>query len=312
MSPDGSLEVVAAAPGLLVQDLGRPGWAHLGVPHSGALDPDALQQANRLVGNDPGAAGLEIVLGGLSLVASRSARVAVTGADAAIAVDGRPQPWGESVSIAAGATITVASVRSGLRCWLAVDGGVEADRDLGSASTDTLTGLGPDPVVRGDRLPLGRRRPTPPAASAVPRPANGPNGAALTVRLGPREDWLSTAGLAALTGKRFVVAADSDRVGVRLGAADGSALERARDDELPSEGIVTGSVQVPPSGRPLIFLADHPTTGGYPVVAVVDPTDLWKCAQLRPGDSVGFQARPAPSSSTPSTSSPSSSPSSGG
>jgi biotin-dependent carboxylase-like uncharacterized protein len=295
---DGALDVVRAGPGLLVEDLGRPGWAHLGVPPSGALDPDALRLANRLVGNGEAAVGLEVLLGGLSVVASRSARVAVTGADASIEVDGRPQPWGEPISLAAGATLTIAAVRGGLRSWLAIDGGIVAPRVLGSASTDTLTGLGPEPVRPGARLRLGRARPPAPPAAAVPRTTAGlvESVATLHVALGPRDDWLTPAATRAFLEQTFAVSSDSDRVGVRLEALDGMALERGRrHEELASEGIVTGAVQVPGSGQPLVFLADHPATGGYPVVAVVDRVDLWRCAQLRPGDRVRFQTTSAPS-----------------
>ena len=288
------------APGLLLQDLGRPGWAHLGVPPSGALDVDALRLANRLVGNESGAVGLEILLGGLGLIASRSVRVAVTGADALIEVDGRAGPWGESVSIAAGARLTVTALRGGIRSWLAVDGGILAGHDLGSGSTDTLTGLGPEPVAAGMTLRLGRRTSHTASATAVPRPPLG-DVTRLGVRLGPRDDWLTADSVNALTADIYVVAADSDRVGLRLDAADGSTLHRSRVDELPSEGIVTGAVQVPSGGQPLIFLADHPVTGGYPVVAVVDRADLWMCAQLRPGDRIRFQTASSTASSTPST-----------
>jgi biotin-dependent carboxylase-like uncharacterized protein len=299
---EGVVDVIAASPGLLVQDLGRPGWAHLGVPPSGALDPDALALANRLVGNEAGAAGLEVLLGGLSVVVSRSARMAVTGADAVIEVDGRPHPWGEPLSLAAGARLTVAAVRGGIRSWLAIDGGIVVGHELGSASTDTLTGLGPEPVVAGARLALGPRALAAQPASAVPRPAV----AAVTrlrVTLGPRDDWLTEESVRALAAQTYAVAPDSDRVGVRLQSEDGSALRRSRDRELPSEGIVTGAVQVPGNGQPLVFLADHPVTGGYPVVAVVDRADLWICAQLRPGDRMQFQMVPGSASSSPSGSS---------
>ncbi|NUS50992.1 MAG: biotin-dependent carboxyltransferase family protein [Nocardioidaceae bacterium] len=105
---------------------------------------------------------------------------------------------------------------------------------------------------------------------------------------GPRDDWFTADALDTLTSSTYRVAGDSNRVGLRL---DGPALERARDGELPSEGIVLGAVQVPPSGLPLVFLHDHPTTGGYPVVGVVAPRDLWQCAQLRPGEAVRFIRR---------------------
>jgi biotin-dependent carboxylase-like uncharacterized protein len=290
------VDVVSAGPGLLVQDLGRAGWAHIGVPPSGALDPEALALANRIVGNAESAAGLEVLLGGLTLVAGRSARIAVTGADAPVDVGGRPQAWGEAVSVPAGAAFTVGPIRDGLRAWVAIDGGIDVPCDLGSAATDTLSGLGPEPVVVGDRLPLGGPATVPPPGSAAPRWLGG-DIARLRIRLGPRDDWLTAESVRALTAQAYVVSQDSDRVGVRLQAADGSTLERSRDGELPSEGIVTGAVQVPASGQPLVFLADHPVTGGYPVVAVVDRADLWRCAQLRPGDSVRFQTAAGSSSS---------------
>jgi biotin-dependent carboxylase-like uncharacterized protein len=286
----GAVDVLSVGSGALVEDLGRPGWAHLGVPGSGALDPEALMLANRLVGNDPGDAGLEILLGGLTLAPTRSIRIAVTGADAPIDVDGRPCPWGEPVSVAAGARLTVGRARGGLRSWLAFDGGLALDLDLGSASTDTLTGLGPDPLAPGQRVPLGRRRQARGAGSAVPRePLEQP--AALRVRMGPRDDWLTRASAAELTSRPYSVSSDCDRVGVRLDPVEGRRLERADPGvELPSEGIVIGGVQATADGRPLIFLADHPVTGGYPVVAVVERADLWKCAQLRPGDLVRLRS----------------------
>jgi biotin-dependent carboxylase-like uncharacterized protein len=294
---DGELVVHAVGPGVLVEDLGRPGWAHLGVPPSGALDAEALMLANRLVGNAPGEAALEILLGGVAVTASRSARIALTGASAPIAVDGRSAPWGESVSVAAGATVEIGRPPDGLRCWLAIDGGVAAERVLGSASTDTLTGLGPEPVAEGARLPLGRRRDARGAGSAIPRERLGDT-VRLRVRLGPRDDWITPESAAALTRQAYVVSTDCDRVGVRLDAHDGRTLERARPgEELASEGIVTGAVQATADGRPLIFLADHPVTGGYPVVAVVERADLWKCAQLRPGDLLRLVAAPPQSSS---------------
>jgi biotin-dependent carboxylase-like uncharacterized protein len=293
----GFVDVVAAGPGLLIEDLGRPGWAHLGVPPSGALDVEALALANRMVGNAESAAGLEVLLGGLTLVAGRSARVAVTGADAPVDVGGRPQAWGEAVSVPAGAAFTVGPVRDGLRAWVAIDGGIDVPCDLGSAATDTLSGLGPEPVAVGARLPLGAPAAAPPPpGSAAPRWLGGGT-AWLRIRLGPRDDWLTAESVRALTGQTYVVSPDSDRVGVRLQTADGSTLERSRDGEMPSEGIVTGAVQVPAGGQPLVFLADHPVTGGYPVVAVVERADLWRCAQLRPGDSVRFQTAAGSSSS---------------
>ncbi len=164
---------------------------------------------------------------------------------------------------------------------MAVSGGLDVEPVLGSRSTDTLSGLGPAPVADGDVLAVGPgRRPRPADAPRWPR-VDG----VLRVTSGPRADWVD-GGVRRLADATWTVAADSNRVALRL---SGVALGRAVDGELPSEGLVLGAVQVPPDGQPLVFLADHPTTGGYPVVAVVHPDDLWQCAQLRPGEPVGFR-----------------------
>lgn len=282
------LEVIRAAPSTTVQDLGRPGLAHLGVPSSGALDPDALRLANRLVGNPPGAAGLELVLGGLVFEARRSVRIAVTGAHMPVTVDGRARPWSSAVSVARGSVVEVGVAEAGLRAWLAVDGGVDVPAVLGSRSSDLLTGLGPAPVVAGDLLALGRARRKVAPDAVVHASWTLPEVATLPLRLGPRDDWFTADAVASLFGREHRVGHESDRVGLRLESADGSRLVRRVTAELPSEGIVTGAVQVPPSGSPLVFLADHPVTGGYPVVGVVAREALGVCAQLRPGDLVRF------------------------
>lgn len=278
------VRVVEPGPSLLVQDRGRRGLAHLGVPPSGALDPDALALANRLVGNHDDAAGLEALLGGVVLHAETSGRFAVTGAERPVLVGGQPRPWGEAVSVRPGDRIELPTPSRGLRSWVAWAGGLRVDEVLGSSSTDTLSGLGPAALVAGDRLVTHPSPGRPGSGAAVPRRFDG----RLRLRLGPRADWFEPAAVTRLTSTPYVVEPASDRVGLRRRAADGSVLDRVRPDELPSEGIVTGAVQVPPSGRPLIFLADHPVTGGYPVVGVVDLDDVWKCAQLRPGDEVRF------------------------
>jgi biotin-dependent carboxylase-like uncharacterized protein len=209
--------------------------------------------------------------------------VAVTGAPCPVRVDGRSVAFAEPVSLAAGDEVALGVPPSGLRTYVAVAGGIGVEPVLGSRSTDTLSGTGPAPVGVGDVLPVG---------AAVGSPASGDVGRSsgregvLRVWRGPRADWFTDEALRALTSAAYTVHADSDRVGLRL---DGPVLERAREGELPSEGIVLGAVQVPAEGKPLVFLRDHPTTGGYPVVAVVDPHDLDRCAQLRPGDEVRFR-----------------------
>ena len=271
-----SLVVLEAGPSVTVQDLGRPGLAHLGVPRSGALDAPAAALARRLVGDDAGSAVLEVLLGGLLLRPDHATWVAVTGAPGPVHVDDRAVAADQPVRLPAGSTLRVGYAVGGLRRYVAVAGGVAVAPVLGSRSTDTLSGTGPPAVRAGDRLPVGSTS-GPPAPVDVPLPrAAGP----LRLHPGPRVDHLGGRGLAALRGTRWTVGADSDRVGLRL---EGSPVER-RAGEVASEGVVLGAVQLPPSGLPVVFLADHPVTGGYPVVAVVDPADLWRCAQAAPGD----------------------------
>ncbi|MFJ7211455.1 biotin-dependent carboxyltransferase family protein [Amycolatopsis sp. NPDC098790] len=278
-----SLEVLDPGRYALVEDLGRPGYAHLGVAPSGALDTASLQLANRLVGNAPAAAGIEALLGGLSARLTASATIAVTGPAVEVAVDGRPFGSHVPVPVRAGQTLTVGTPSAGLRCYLAVSGGIAVEEALGSRSRDVLSGIGPEPLKSGDVLPLGSVTGIPAGADVVV-PAPAPAELVVPVTLGPRDDWLDdpARGLSAW----WTVTAESNRVGLRL---DGTPLRRASDGELPSEGVVTGAIQVPPSGLPVVFLADHPTTGGYPVAAVVRPAALGALAQARPGTRVRFR-----------------------
>ncbi|MBA3310579.1 MAG: biotin-dependent carboxyltransferase family protein [Nocardioidaceae bacterium] len=281
------LRLVESRAPVLVQDLGRPGWAHLGVPPSGALDPAALALANRLVGNRDGVAGLELLLGGCVFAAQGSMRIAVTGAVVPLRVGGRPVGWGEPISVRDGEPIEVGTARDGLRSWLAVAGGVDVPEVLGSRSTDTLTGLGPAPLTGGDTVHVGVPADVPAGGEAIPERYDV-EAWTMGVRLGPRSDWFVEAARGLLTTGAYVVTPASSRVALRL---EGPRLERRRTEELPSEGLVTGAVQVPAGGDPLVFLADHPVTGGYPVIAVVDRRGLAACAQARPGDRVRFALR---------------------
>ncbi|MCX5068478.1 biotin-dependent carboxyltransferase family protein [Micromonospora lupini] len=282
MNRAAEIEVLRAGALTTVQDLGRPGWAHLGVPRSGALDPTALRLANRLVGNPEHAAGLEITLSGCTLRLTHAATVAITGAEVAVRAGDRPGDTGRPLTVPAGTVLHVGPARRGVRSWLAVAGGIDVPQVLGSRATDTLAGLGP-PVLRdGDLLQLGvpRAEPAPVDVTVGPPPAPELR---LSVRLGPRDDWFTPGALDLLFGTAYTVSPVSNRVGARLA---GAALPRAVAGELPSEGIVLGAVQVPADGQPLIFLADHPTTGGYPVIGVV--TDVTPLAQARPGTTVRF------------------------
>jgi biotin-dependent carboxylase-like uncharacterized protein len=273
-------------PGALttVQDEGRPGLAHVGVARSGALDVAALHLANRLVGNAESAAVLETTVDGVALTFDIAVTVAVTGALAPVRVDGQSAGWALPVYVPAGRPLDVGRAERGVRSYVAVSGGFEVPPVLGSASTDLLSGLGPAPLAPGDVLAVG---PAPGGGAVIDlAPYLLPSEQIeLAIHLGPRHDWLSTAGLAALDTGTWSVSPDSNRIALRL---IGPSVERSRYDELPSEGVVLGAIQSLPDGQLVVFLADHPTTGGYPVVAVVDPSSLGACAQARPGTSVTF------------------------
>jgi biotin-dependent carboxylase-like uncharacterized protein len=274
-------------PGALttVQDAGRSGLAHLGVPRSGALDVAAFHLANRLVGNDKNLAVLETTVDGVSLVFEASAVVAVTGALASIDIDRRAAGWSVPVFVQVGQTLNVGRAQRGVRNYVAIGGGITMPRILGSASTDLLSGLGPAPISAGDVLPIGPAAANQAAIDMAPYPLPGDH-SELPVHLGPRDDWLTDQGLATFAAGAWRVSPDSNRIALRL---NGPALRRSRDDELPSEGLVTGAIELLPDGQLVIFLADHPTTGGYPVIAVVDPSGLAACAQARPGSRFTFR-----------------------
>ncbi|MFJ2032690.1 biotin-dependent carboxyltransferase family protein [Streptosporangium sp. NPDC087985] len=283
------IEVIVPGPYATVQDLGRPGYGHLGVPRSGAADAPSLRLANRLVGNPESAAGIELTFGGAWLRFDAGAWVAVSGAPCALELlwSGRTvtQGMGAPFWVRAGGELRTAAPTAGLRTYVAIRGGVDTPVVMGSRSTDSLSGLGPPPLRPGMVLPVG---PTDglPLITVDAAPLSTPPPDVLRVLPGPRDDWFVPGALAALCAEPYRVSQDSNRVGVRL---EGVRLERARDAELPSEGMVTGALQVPPDGRPIVFLADHPPTGGYPVIAVLVSADLAGAAQLCPGDRVGFR-----------------------
>jgi biotin-dependent carboxylase-like uncharacterized protein len=294
-----ALLVEQVGPLALVEDLGRPGHAAIGVTESGAADRRALRLANRLLGNDEGAAAVEILLGGLTVRAEGAVRVCVAGAPTPVSVDGRGAALGTPVDLRDGQVLSLGTPPTGLRTYLAVHGGLAEPLVLGSASTDPTMGVGPAPLSPGRRLVVAATAPAGlPTAHVDVAAAEAPpvTDVILRVVLGPRDDWFSPAAVNALLTQPWTVTPEADRVGVRLA---GPRLDRthsgrgeAQVRELPSEAVVRGAVQVPHAGQPLVFLADHPTTGGYPVVAVVLDDDTDVLAQLRPGDRVRFRRVP--------------------
>lgn len=285
-------EVIVLRAGSLtiVEDAGRSGLGHLAIPPSGALDTRSWRLANRLVGNHEEAAVLETTMNGIALQVACHCVAAVTGAVAPITVDGSPAGWGIPLMLDPGQVLNVGFATAGVRSYVALSGGIDALPVFGSRSTDLLSGLGPPPLSDGDVVPLGVVHGPIPAIDFAPYPAPD-NEICLPIYLGPRHDWLSEEAISSLSQKTWTVATTSNRIGLRL---KGPSLTRIREEELLSEGIVTGSVQIPPDGQPVIFLADHPTTGGYPVVGVVDDEGLLLCAQARPGTLVSFRPRALP------------------
>ena len=307
------------SPGLqsLIQDLGRHGHSALGVSAAGALDRASLRRANRLVGNSQAAAAIETVAGGLRVQAVGDQVLAVAGAPSALTIDppsdaesdaesapasgsasGKPArqrtvPMATPFALLDGEILTVGAPEAGFRSYLAVRGGVDAPAVLGSRSTDTMSGIGPAPLAAGQLLAAGDVTDSGVVGSPELQPDfPGTGVTVLDIVPGPRADWFDEAALDSLCGQDWVVKPQSNRVGMRL---DGTPLQRSRQGELPSEGTVAGAIQVPPEGLPVLFLADHPITGGYPVIGVVVDHQLDLAAQVPIGGSIRFRRVPQPS-----------------
>lgn len=285
------LEILQTGPQCLVQDLGRPGRAGEGVTISGAADRRSYLQGNRLVGNEIGAPGIEVLLGGLTARPGRDIVVAVTGAWCPVTVDDSPVSFGTPLLVRAGSVLRLGRPEHGLRSYLAVRGGVIPTGEFGGSwSTDTSSGIGPAPVRSGDNLPIGNRLARQPLIGELP-PAV-PAGDELTLRLtlGPRPELLGAESREALTRGSGEISANSDRIGIRLNGFDVTAPP----GDGASRALPLGAVQAPRGGELIVFHVDHPTTGGYPVIGVVDAEDLDHLAQSAPGRRVRFAVRPSP------------------
>ena len=287
--PASGRRVTVLRPGMLttVQDLGRRGYQDRGVTVAGAMDADACRRSNLAVGNEPGAAVLEVTLIGPELRLEGEARVAVSGADLAATLDGGALPLDLPIRAGAGSVLRFGARRAGARAYVAFEGGVDVPVVLGSRSTHARSGLGGldgRPLRAGDRLPLGR-----PAGDRVGAPPARPlpaGGARLRLVPGPHLAAFAGDALGALAHTRFVISPHSDRMGYRL--AGPPLRGTPTDGGMISDATFPGAVQVPPSGEPILLLVDRPTTGGYPQVGVVATADLGTAAQLAPGDWVEF------------------------
>lgn len=287
---DCAVEVIRSGLQLLIQDLGRHGYASQGITTSGAADRVALREANRAVGNAPDEAVLELAGGGAVLRFHGAAVITVTGALIDASVADIPLRPGEPFAIDHGDELILGHLSDGLRVYVGIRGGIAGSEILGSSATDTLSGIGPAPLTAGDTVPLRG-----PAASvtavepqSAPRrelPLTGSR-TELRIVLGPRDDWFTATALATLVDQEWEVTAQSDRVGIRL--VGERPLERRNNEELESEGAVTGAIQVPADGQPVIFMPDHPLTGGYPIIGAVVDADLDIVGQLPPGSRVQF------------------------
>lgn len=283
-------------PGFLttVQDLGRIGWARYGVPPSGPLDEAAFRAANLLVGNEPNTAGLEITLVGPTLRLWRPALVAVCGADFDLWIGRLKVPTWHALFVRAGKVLRFGQRRSGARAYLAIDGGLDLPLYLDSRATYLPGGFGGlegRPLRRGDRLPLGRPRQHPAgrAGRAWPSDRRLLYAARPTLRvvMGPQDEHFTNGALDTFLTADYELLPESNRMGARL---RGPEIAHRGEGNIVSDGVVTGSVQIPANGQPIVMLADHQTTGGYPKIATVVRADLPLLAQCLPGDRVRFRA----------------------
>jgi biotin-dependent carboxylase-like uncharacterized protein len=282
------------APGLhtTVQDLGRPGHQAIGVPVSGALDGFSLRLANTLVGNPPGAPALEVLISGPTFeVVADTVRVALVGVGANLAID---TSWvmaaGQSATLSRGAVIDVVVGQQSACCYLAVEGGVAVPLVLGSASTyvrAAIGGLDGRVLRRGDFVPLAMARASQRAELRLASPIAATGDQPIRVVLGPQQEYFTEGAVAALLNAEFRISQNADRMGMRL---DGPSLRHRRGWDIVSDPIATGAIQVPGSGQPILLLADHQTTGGYPKIATVVSADLAVVARRRPGDPLRFTA----------------------
>jgi len=278
-----------------VQDLGRMGFRELGVSSGGALDSFGLRVANLLLGNADGAAGLEITLGGLQLRFEDERVVAWCGGEFDVRIGSRALPAGHAGLVTAGEKLKIGAPKVGCRSWLSISGGIYVAPVLGSRSTDLRASFGGfegRSLHDGDVLPLGARPGSPTPAEDIsswtaPHDWVSPAKPKPILRFIRGVDWncFDTSTLQRLTSEAFTVSFDSDRMGVRL---EGPELKRVDDSDLISEAVSPGTIQVPPSGKPILLLGDCQTIGGYPKMAHVITVDLGVAAQLRAGDRVRF------------------------
>lgn len=278
-----SLHIIDAGIQTLIEDAGRPGYAAVGVSRSGAFDRASMRRTNRALGNAPEEAVLEILFGGLRLTADSDHLICIGGAVGPADIDGAPVHHEWPVPIIAGQTLSLGAPVIGMRTYVGVQGGIDTPSVLHSRSCDTMSGIGPPPLTKGSRLDVGVARGGVVASEPDFRLSSGD--LTLAVTIGPHLDWFDPDALTSLLHSRWIVSPDSNRLGVRL---DGPSLDRKRHGELPPVPCIRGSIQVASGGQPIAFGPDHPVTGGYPVIAVINDADTDLLGQVRPGQGVRF------------------------
>ncbi|MBO8169123.1 MAG: biotin-dependent carboxyltransferase [Thermoanaerobacteraceae bacterium] len=277
-------------PGLLttVQDAGRFGYQHIGMPTAGVMDFFAYQAANRLVGNSSGEAVLECTLVGPTLEFTEDALVAVTGGDLSPQLDGMPLPMWESCLVSRGSKLSFQGVRSGARAYIAVAGGIDVPLVMGSRSTylrGKLGGLEGRKLRQGDYLPVGKTDGRPSLLRVKPDCIPDYSRETVRVVLGPQDDYFTSEGIKTFLNETYEVTKNSDRMGYRL---TGPTIEHGKGADIISDGIPLGGIQVPGHGEPIIMMVDRQTTGGYPKIATVITPDISLVAQKNPGDRIKF------------------------
>ncbi len=307
------IDVIRASLLTSVQDLGRPGYRHLGVSSGGALDALSLEIANRIVGNRPDAAGIEVTFGPTVLRFKHATRVAITGTDFGATLDDKPVFSWWSLPVRAGQELTLRAAKRGMRCYVAIAGGIDVLPMLGSRSTDLAAcfgGLGGRALRDGDRLPVGVPQPHKGIAFSPEEPAFGVKAPAwckfvlvdeplrrgrhpstlawaVPIRLlrGPEYESFTDEAQRDFWNEEWTITPNSNRMGFRLA---GTQLARADKTELLSHAVLPGTIQVPPNGQPIVLMGDAQSTGGYPKIGAVIRADLWKLAQVRLNGGVRF------------------------
>ena len=285
-----NITVLSPGPLTTVQDMGRFGAMDTGFSPGGAMDHSSLVLANLLVGNSPEEGVLEMTLMGASLRFSCDTVISLTGADMTPKINGIPVPGYQSLFVKKGDELTTGYAKSGMRGYLAVAGGFDLPRVMGSLSTNLkckIGGFQGRKLSQGDQIPLKRSSSEAFPVRSLPPLAMPGDVLSLHVIPGPQDDAFTPAGMAHFFTEEYTVSQTSDRMGIRL---EGTSVESHNGVDIISDAVTSGSVQIPPSGMPLIMMADRQTTGGYAKIATVISADLDSLAQARPGCHIRFHA----------------------